>query len=54
MIFNNRLGATIITIYEAFRVFELSGHWLAFDRAIQISEGRLHVRYSLAANWTAE
>lgn len=54
MILDNRLGATIITIYQPFGIFELSGHWLTFDRAVEISEGRLHVRYGLAADWTAE
>lgn len=39
MILDNRLGATIIAIYQAFRIFKLSGHWLTFDRAVEISEG---------------
>ena len=34
VILDNRLGAAIIAIYETFRIFELCGHWLAFDRAI--------------------
>lgn len=54
MILDNRLSTTIIAINEAFGIFELGGHWLAFDRAIQVSEGRLHVRYGLAADGTAE
>lgn len=54
VVLDDRFGPTIITINETFRVFEFNGHWLALDRAIQISKGRLHVRYSLAADWTAE
>lgn len=34
VILDNRLGTAIIAIYETFRIFELGGHWLAFDRAI--------------------
>jgi hypothetical protein len=54
VVLDDGFGSTIITINETFRVFEFSGHWLALDRAIQISKCRLHVRYSLAADWTAE
>lgn len=34
MVLDTRLDSTIITVDEAFGVFELRGHWLAFDRAI--------------------
>lgn len=50
MITYGRLGATVITVDEGFRISKFGRHRLTFDSAIQIPEAGFHISYAFAAN----